>query len=168
MISTVLEKNHNRKNFTCGIDELDIYLKKYANQDIKKRLAVCYVFADNHNDIIGYYTLSSNSIDLSDIPDDLAKSLKYAEIPVVIIGRLAVHQDYQGNKIGQILLIDALKRIVEISALVGNHAVIVDPINDIATKFYAKLGFVPLKTSNRMVLPLKTIIDLFDQPFGNP
>jgi len=161
MISTVLEKNHNRKNFSCGIDELDNYLKQYANQDIKKRLAVCYVIADQNNDVIGYYTLSSNSIDLSDIPEDLAKSLKYVEIPVIIIGRLAVHQDYQGNKLGQTLLIDALKRIVEISALVGNHAVIVDPINDIATKFYAKLGFVPLKTANRMFLPLKTIIDLF-------
>lgn len=161
MISTVLEKNHNRKNFSCGIDELDNYLKQYANQDIKKRLAVCYVIADQDNDVIGYYTLSSNSIDLSDIPEDLAKSLKYVEIPVIIIGRLAVHKDYQGNKLGQTLLIDALKRIVEISALVGNHAVIVDPINDIATKFYAKLGFVPLKTSKRMFLPLKTIIDLF-------
>jgi len=161
MISTVLEKNHNRKNFSCGIDDLDNYLKQNVNQDIKKRLAVCYVIADQNKEVIGYYTLSSNSIDLSDIPEDLAKSLKYAEIPVVIIGRLAIHQDYQGNKLGQTLLIDALKRIVEISALVGNHAVIVDPINTIASNFYIKLGFVPLKNSNRMFLPLKTIIDLF-------
>src|SRR5690606_3761318 len=126
-ISTVLEKNHNRKNFNCGIDELDNYLKLYANQDIKKRLAVCYLIVDKDNDVIGYYTLCSNSIDLSDIPEDLAKSLKYGEIPVIIIGRLSVHKDYQGNKLGQTLLIDALKRIVEISALVRNHAVIVDP-----------------------------------------
>ncbi|WP_159635035.1 GNAT family N-acetyltransferase [Sphingobacterium composti Ten et al. 2007 non Yoo et al. 2007] len=161
MISKVLEKNHNRKNFYCGIDELDNYLKQYANQDIKKRLAVCYVIANQNNGVIGYYTLSSNSIDLSDIPEDLAKSLKYTEIPVVIIGRLAVHKDYQGNKLGQTLLIDALKRIVEISSLVGNHAVIVDPINESAEKFYAKLGFIPLKSSKRMFLPLKTIIDLF-------
>src|SRR5690606_26315957 len=109
----------------------DNYLKQYANQDIKKRLAVCYVVADKDNNVIGYYTLSSNSLDLSDIPEDLAKSLRYAEIPVIIIGRLAVHKYYQGNKLGQTLLIDALKRIVEISALVGNHAVIVDPINQI-------------------------------------
>lgn len=161
MISTVLEKNHNRKKFSCGIDELDNYLKQYANQDIKKRLAVCYVITDKSNDVIGYYTLSSNSIDLSDIPDDLAKSLKYLEIPVIIIGHLAVHKDYQGNKLGQTLLIDTLKRIVEISSLVGNQVVIVGPVNDIASKFYAKLGFSPLKTSNRMFLPLKTIIDLF-------
>ena len=161
MISKVLEKSHNRKNFNCGIDELDNYLKQYANQDIKKRLAVCYVIADQDSNVIGYYTLSSNSIELSDIPDDLAKSLKYTEIPVVIIGRLAVHKDYQGNKLGQTLLIDALKRIVEISALVGNHAVIVDPINESAEKFYAKYGFVLLKSSKRMFLPLKTIIDLF-------
>ncbi len=161
MISTVLEKNHNRKNFICGIDELDQYLKQYANQDIKKRLAVCYVITDKNNDIIGCYTLSSNSIALNDIPENLSKSLKYAEIPVVIIGRLAIHQDYQGNKLGQTLLIDALKRIVEISTLVVNHAVIVDPINESAEKFYAKFGFITLKSSKRMFLPLKTIIDLF-------
>jgi len=161
MISTVLEKNHNRNNFNCGIDELDNYLKQYATQDIKKRLAVCYVIADKDSKVIGYYTLSSNSINLSDIPEDLAKSLKYVEIPVIIIGRLAVHQDYQGNKLGKTLLIDALKRIVEISALVGNHAVIVDPINEIADKFYTKLGFIHLNDSKRMFLPLKTIIDLF-------
>lgn len=163
MISTVLEKNHNRKNFTCGIDELDVYLKQYANQDIKKRLTVCYVISDKNNDVIGYYTLSSNSIDLSDIPEDLAKSLKYTQIPVIIIGRLAVHKDYQGNKLGHTLLLDALKRIVEISTLVGNHAVIVDPINDMAEKFYAKLGFISLKASKRMFLPLKTITDLLNQ-----
>lgn len=161
MISSVLEKSHNRKNFSCGVNELDIYLKQYASQDVKKRLAVCYVVADEAHNIIGYYTLSSNSINLSDIPEDLSKALKYAEIPVVIIGRLAVHQDYQGNRLGQNLLIDALKRIVEISALVGNHAVIVDPINEKAEKFYAKFGFIPLKDSKRMFLPLRTIIDLF-------
>jgi|SRR5690606_551176 len=163
MISTVLEKKHNRKNFRCGVDELDIYLKQYANQDIKRRLAVCYVIADNNNDVIGYYTLSSNRIDISDIPENLAKSLTYSEVPVIIIGRLAVHQNYQGNKLGQALLIDAFKRILEISTLVGNHAVIVDPTNEPAEKFYAKLGFLPLKKSNRMFLPLKTIVDLFEK-----
>ncbi len=163
MISTVLEKNHNRKNFTCGIDVLDRYLKQYANQDIKKKLAVCYVIVDKKNDVIGYYTQSSNNIDLSDIPEDLAKSLSYAEIPVVIIGRLAIHKDFQGNKLGEALLIDALKRIVDISAKLGNHAVILDPINEKAERFYAKLGFIPLKSSKRMFLPLKTIINLFKE-----
>lgn len=163
MISTVLEKKHNRKNFRCGVVELDLYLKQYANQDIKRRLAVCYVIADKNNDVIGYYTLSSNHIDISDIPEKLAKSLTYSEVPVIIIGRLAVHMDYQGNKLGQALLIDAFKRILEISTLVGNHAVIVDPTNEPAGKFYAKLGFLPLKKSKRMFLPLKTIVDLFEK-----
>lgn len=79
----------------------------------------------------------------------------------MIIGRLAVHVDYQGKKLGQILLIDALKRIIEISALVGNHAIIVDPINESAEKFYFKFGFIQLKDSKRMFLPLHTIATLF-------
>lgn len=161
VISKVLEKNHNRKNFSCGIDELDQYLKQYVSQDIKKRLAVCYVITTVDDEVIGYYTLSTNSVDLINIPDNLVKSLKYREIPVVIIGRLAVDQNYQGNRLGQHLLIDALKRIVEISVLVGSHAVIVDPINKIAEKFYSKFGFVSMKDSKRMFLPLKSIVDLF-------
>jgi len=163
MTLKVLEKKHNRKGFSCGVVELDNYIKQYVSQDVKRKLAVCYVLEDENEDVIAYYTLSASSVDLNDIPDDLKSSLKYAEIPVVIIGRLAVHVEYQGNKLGQILLIDALKRIIEISALVGNHAVIVDPINESAEKFYAKFGFIQLKDSKRMFLPLKTVATLFEK-----
>lgn len=164
MISKALEKNHNRKNFACGIDELDNYIKQYVSQDIRKSLTVCYVIEDDEtHEVIGYYTLSTNSVDLNDIPEDIKKSLRYTEIPVIIIGRLAIHIDYQGSGLGKILLIDALKRIVEVSVLVGNHAVIVDPINEIAEKFYSKFGFISLKESKRMFLPIKTIIDLFEK-----
>jgi len=162
MTLKVLEKKHNRKGFSCGVVELDNYIKQYVSQDVKRKLAVCYALEDEHANVIAYYTLSSGSVDLNDIPDDLKSSLKYTEIPVVIIGRLAVHVDYQGKKLGQILLIDALKRIMEISALVGNHAVIVDPINEAAEKFYSKFGFIQLKDSKRMFLPLKTVAALFE------
>ncbi|MBE8720675.1 GNAT family N-acetyltransferase [Sphingobacterium pedocola] len=162
MTLKVLEKRHNRKGFSCGVLELDNYIKHYVSQDVKRKLSVCYVLDDEDANVIAYFTLSSGSVDLNDIPDDLKSSLKYAEIPVVIIGRLAIHVDYQGNKLGQILLIDALKRIIEISALVGNHAVIVDPINESAEKFYAKFGFIQLKDSKRMFLPLKTVATLFE------
>lgn len=162
MLSKVLEKNHNRKNFHCGIEELDLYLKHYVSQDIKKRVAVCYVIENATNNVIGYYTLSSNRVDISEVPEQLSKQIRYSEIPVMIIGRLAIHSDYQGNNLGRILLIDALKRIIEISALAGSHAVIVDPIND-AQRFYGKFGFIPLKDSERMYLPLKTVIDLLSK-----
>ncbi len=162
MTLKVLEKKHNRKGFSCGVVELDNYIKQYVSQDVKRKLAVCYILDDEDANVVAYYTLSSSRVDLNDIPDDLKGSLTYTEIPVVIIGRLAVHVDYQGNKLGPILLIDALKRIIEISARVGNYAVIVDPINESAEKFYAKFGFIELKDSKRMFLPLKTIATLFE------
>jgi len=162
MILKVLEKKHNRKNFSCGIIELDNYIQRYLNQDTKRKLTVCYVLEDEKSNVIGYYTLSTSSIELNDIPAPLKNSLKYNEIPVVILGRLAVDLGSQGNKIGQTLLIDALKRILEISSVIGNHAVIVDPINIAAEKFYSKYGFIKLIDSNRMFLPIKTIIALFE------
>lgn len=162
MAVKVLEKKHNRKGFSCGVVELDNYIQQYVSQDTKRKLAVCYILEDEQANVIAYYTLSSGSVDLGDLPDHVKSSLKYTEIPVVMLGRLAVDMNYQGNKLGQILLIDALKRIVEISTLIGNHAVIVDPINEIAAKFYAKFGFIQLKDAKRMFLPLKTIANLFD------
>lgn len=163
MVSTVLEKKHNRKGFSCGVATLDNYIKQDVSQEIKRKLAVCYVLVDKVFNVVAYYTLAAGSVDLNDVPDGLKSSLKYAEIPVVIIGRLAVDRQYQGRKLGETLLIDALKRIVEISVLVGNHAVIVDPVNESAERFYAKYGFVTLKDSNRMFLPLKTVAELFEK-----
>lgn len=161
MITKVLEKSHKRERFSCGTDELDRYLKNYASQDTKKKLAVCYVLTGSGDEVMGYYTLSSQRVDLGDIPPALAKSLKYKEIPVIIIGHLAVDNKYQGQRYGESLLIDALNRCVGISTHLGCHAVIVDPIDEMAEKFYTKYGFVHLQESKRMFLPMKTIIDLF-------
>jgi ribosomal protein S18 acetylase RimI-like enzyme len=160
MISTVLGKHHHRKNFICGVPELDNYLKQYVNQDSKRNLTVCYVIADQSNNVLGYYTLSSTKVDLSEIPDRLGKSLKYLEIPVIFIGRLALDQAYQGRELGKLLLIDALKRCLEVATIVGVHAVVVDPTNELAKKFHTKLGFTPLVSSKRMFLPLHTIAHL--------
>lgn len=136
-------------------------MKQFASQDIKRKLAVCYVITTQENEVIAYYTLSSNSVNLADILSELGRSLPYEEIPVIIIGRLAVDEEYQSNKLGQTILIDAFKRIVEISSIIGSHAVIFDPINEQAERFYSKFGFIALKDSKRMFLPLKTIIELF-------
>ncbi|MFD2966574.1 GNAT family N-acetyltransferase [Sphingobacterium bambusae] len=66
----------------------------------------------------------------------------YIDIPVAVIGLLAVHVNHRDNKLGQILLIDALRRMIGISAVVGNHTVILGPINESAKNFYSKFGFI--------------------------
>ncbi|MDZ7900465.1 MAG: GNAT family N-acetyltransferase [Arcicella sp.] len=157
-----LENIHIKNDFSCGYDLLDNYLKRQANQDIKRKLSSCNVLVDEQNIVKGYHTLSANSIRKEDLPEDLSKKLpqSYADLPVVLIGRIAIDKSMQGKGFGEILLFDALKKCLDLSIEMGILAVIVDPIDDKAVGFYKSYGFIELPTSDKMFLPIKTIQQL--------
>ena len=160
-----LGSKHNRKNFSCGKELLDIYFQRQAKQDVKRKLTACFVSVDKETDkISGYYTLSSNSIAHDLIPDSFKKKLpkSYLFLPAILIGRLAVDKFFQGKGIGKMLLIDSLKRCFDTSFSVGAFAVVVDPLDNNAEKFYEKYGFIKLPDSGKMFLPMATIKELFE------
>ena len=164
MLSERLNPTHNKKEFSCGNIMMDNYLQKQANQDIKRKLSACFVINDSgENRVKGYYTLSNNSIPLDMIPNVFRKQLpkSYSSIPTTLLGRLAVDSKFQGQGIGKLLLIDALKRSYLISKSIGSLAVIVDPIDEQAEKFYTKYGFIKLPDSGNMFLAMKTLDYLF-------
>ena len=161
----LLGKKHNRVDFDCGKELLNNYLKKQAGQDLKRKLAVCFVLTDHHSvSIQGYYTLSNNSIPLSQFPEHIQKKFPaaYHSIPATLLGRLAIDKKFQGQGIGKILLIDALKRSYEISKEIGSFAVVVDPIDEEAERFYDKYDFIKLPDSKKMFIALQTLKDLFE------
>lgn len=160
-----LDSKHDRDNFSCGKDLLDNYFWTQAKQDVKRKLSACFVLIDKETDIIsGYYTLSSCSISNDLIPESFKKKLpkSYSTIPTVLIGRLAVDKNFQGKGVGKLLLIDSLKRCYETSKSIGTFAVIVDPLDAEAEKFYKKYGFLNLPDSGKMFLPMKIIEELFE------
>lgn len=164
-ISEPLNSNHKKSDFSCGKEMLDSYIHKQANQDVKRKLSACFVVCERGTDLIkGYYTLSNNSISSSLVPGDIRKKLprSYDSIPTILLGRLAIDGKFQGQGIGKLILIDALKRSYEISKTIGSFAVIVDPIDQGAEKFYSKYGFIKLPDSGKMFLPMKTIGQLFE------
>ncbi len=161
----LLEGKHNKKEFDCGKELLNRYIQQQAGQDVKRKLSVCFVLADEENNqIMGYYTLSNNSIPLSSFPEGIRKKLpaSYASIPTTLLGRLAIDKRSQGKGIGKILLIDALKRSYGISQEIGSFAVVVDPIDADAEKFYEKYGFIQLPDSGKMFIAVKTLKALFE------
>lgn len=163
-ISEPLNSVHKKSNFSCGKEMLDSYLHKQANQDIKRKLSVCFVVKEEQTELIkGYYTLSNNSIPLEGIPDDIRKKLprSYTTIPTTLLGRLAIDNNFKGQGLGKLILIDALKRSFELSKIIGSFAVVVDPIDEDAERFYDKYGFLKLPDSGKMFLPMKTIGQLF-------
>jgi predicted GNAT family N-acyltransferase len=155
----ILDKTHNRNAFECEEQQLTDYIKKQVSQDIKKKLAVCFVAIDSDNNVIGYYTLSSESLGREQIPDKYLKKVpQNYNAPVILLGRLARNITAKGTGLGEHLLLDALFRAFTLSEeSIGAMAVIVDPMNQFAIKFYEKYGFEQLPDSEKMFLPMSTI-----------
>jgi predicted GNAT family N-acyltransferase len=162
----LLDKKHNRKDFDCGKELLNNYLKIQAWQDIKRKLSACFVLAEKETDCIqGYYTLSNNSIPLSFFPEQIKRKLpqSYECIPTTLLGRLAIDKRCKGQGLGKILLIDALRRSYEISKEIGSFAVVVDPIDKEAELFYEKYDFIKLPDSEKMFIAIRTLKELFEK-----
>lgn len=161
---SLLDKSHDRTGFNCGNKLLDNYIKQQVNQDVKKKLSVCFVLTDKSNIVKGYYTLSNSSISQSDIPEKISKKLpsSYTNIPVTLLGRLAVDKSILGKGQGEYLLMDALKECYRVSKkTIGSFAVVVDPIDNEAISFYKKYDFIMLPGSGKMFLSMNTISKLF-------
>jgi GNAT superfamily N-acetyltransferase len=159
----LLNNKHNRASFDCGKELLTQYLKTQAGQDVKRKLAVCFVLSKNKTDIQGYYTLSNSSIPMSSFPEHIQRKFpkSYSAIPTTLLGRLAIDKKYQGQGLGKVLLIDALKKCFELSEEIGLFAVVVDPLDDEAIAFYDKYNFIQLPDSGKMFIAIKTLQQLF-------
>jgi GNAT superfamily N-acetyltransferase len=159
-----LVKHHDRAVFDCGIDALNRYIRERAGQDSNKKIAATFILIGAAPaTIAGYYSLSSTSINVGELPEAVAKKLpRYPLIPATLIGRLAVDRRFQGKGCGEILLVDALKRSLEATKQIGSVAALADAKDDSTKAFYAHFQFIPLEGfSHRLFLPMKVIEDLF-------
>jgi len=162
-ITEVLNSTHKKKLFSCGKPLLDNYLQTQAKQDVARKLSVCFVLPTETNVIKGYYTLSNASIEQHLLTEEIRKKLppNYKNLSATLLGRLAVANEFMGNGLGELLLLDALKRSFDVSLSVASMAIIVDPIDDEAIAFYFKYGFILLPNSGKMFLAMQTVSKLF-------
>lgn len=160
-LTVPFKKSFCRDGFHCEKPSLDAYIKTQVSQDIKEKLAVCFVLlAPDQKSIIGYYTLSNGSIPYKDVPENLRKKYpqSYDYIPVTLLGRLALDVKFKGQGLGGKILIDALKRSLKVAESdFGSVAVIVDPLDQEAVSYYKHYGFNQLPSSGKMFLDMNTI-----------
>ena len=133
---------HDRSGFTCDVEALDRYFATQVTQDIRRRVAACFVSVERGSSaVFGFYTISTSSLPLSDLPLALTKKLpRYPLVPAVRIGRLAVATGHRSKGIGAGLLIDGIARAFRAEILA--YAMVVDAKDAAAVAFYAQHGFV--------------------------
>jgi len=157
-----LDARHDRTVFNSGSEPLDRYLREQVTQDIRRRVAACFV-ALSEQRIAGYYTLASASLLLADLPASTGKKLpRYPTVPAVRMGRLAVDQAFKRQGLGAALLADALERAIR--SEIAAYVLMVDAKDGSAAAFYRHHGFIALPSSPlALFLPLATAsIDVGD------
>lgn len=141
-----LDTEYDRAVFTSGSEPLDRYLREQVTQDVRRRVAACFVALADRQRIAGYYTLASASLLLADLPGISAKKLpRYPTVPAVRMGRLAVDQAFKGQGLGGALLADALDRAAR--SEIAAYALMVDAKDEAAAAFYRHHGFIALPDS---------------------
>lgn len=156
-----LGEEHDRTLFLCGVPALDRYFRELVGQDVRRRMASCFVaVAASDHRVLGYYTLSSAGIPATDMPPETVKKLpRYPTLPAIRIGRLAVDMTERGRGIGSVLLIDAARRALRAEA--AAFTLLVEAKDDRAVAFYRHHGFMSLAGQPCLLfLPLATMAKL--------
>jgi ribosomal protein S18 acetylase RimI-like enzyme len=152
-----LDSTHDRAAFNSDSEPLNRYLREQVTQDVRRRVAACFVALEDAKRIAGYYTLASATLLLADLPVSTGKKLpRYPTVPAVRMGRLAVDQAFKGQGLGGALLADALDRAAR--SEIAAFALMVDAKHEVAADLYRHHGFIALPDSARtLFLPLATV-----------
>lgn len=125
-------------------------------------MAAPFVLVLQDKTIVGYYTLSSTSLQLAELPAQMVRKLpRYPLVPATLLGRLAVDRRHQGNGYGRFLLADALFRAAKNE--IASFAVVVDAKDENARRFYERESFLPFPDHPmKLFRPMADIRRLFD------
>lgn len=148
-----------RNGFVCASDPLTRYFHTQVTQDVRRRIAACYIAVhQTSGTIAGFYTLSAADIPLTDLPTDMTKRLpRYPTLPAARLGRLAVDHRFAGKKLGATLLADAILRAA--ASEVAVFAMIVDAKDAQAEAFYRHHGLASYGSlPGRLMAPLSALL----------
>jgi GNAT superfamily N-acetyltransferase len=125
--------------FHCGQPDLDEWISRYALASQQAGMATVFV-STTSNRIAGYYALSTGGVEREAAPDRVAKGVPRHPIPVIILTRLAVDEDYGGAGLGRALVRDALMRVDRAAGEIGVRALLVHAKDDDARNFYLRIA----------------------------
>lgn len=138
----VLSKKHDKTSFLCADDAITYYFRKQASQDVKRRMARCFVLVDknNNNKVAGFYTLSADAVLYTELTPAQTKNLpRYKKLPAALVGRLGVDNTYRGENLGYTLLLHAEQKAKAADLMA--FAITLDAMHKHLYKYYTDFGF---------------------------
>ncbi len=127
--------------FSCAKPLLDQWLQKHALKNENSGASRTYVVAKGRQ-VIAWYSIAAGAVVRINTPGPISRNMP-APIPVMILGRLAVAVDYQGQGFGSAMVRDAVKRTLIAANITGIRALMVHALDEEAFAFYQKIGFIP-------------------------
>lgn len=158
-------EQHDVLGFTCGEASLDEWLHEQAVPATARRTARTWVWVDQREAVVGYYALAAHKVAKEEVPTKIGWGGP-TEIPAVLLARLALSESLRGHGLGEVLVADALGRIVGATQTVAARLVVVDALNERVAQFYESLGFRRIPDSLLLVQKLSDIDAALRGPDG--
>ena len=152
-----LTADHDLSVFDCGEAALNDWLRHQALKN-ESRFSRTYVVCTN-NQVAAYFCIAAGAVERMAAPGKVRRNAP-SNIPVSVIGRLAVSRDHAGKGLGDDILADALRRIALASQSIGIGAVLVHAKDEAAKRFYLRCAeFIEYPADSRtLFLPIETVV----------
>jgi GNAT superfamily N-acetyltransferase len=116
---------------------------------------------DEPDRVVGYFSIATAAEQRTALPSAKLRRGVPAQVPLLLIGRLAVDTHWQSRGLGSALLADALRRCLAASEIAGIRGVIAHAIDETAAEFYERHGFLRSPLGERvMLLAIETVRSL--------
>lgn len=148
-----LTRAHAVDGFDCGKEPLNRFLVRYALQSQQADASQTYVGLVG-DEIVGYYTLAFGAVEHAAAPERIGKGLARHPIPLMVLARLAVSNNWHGQGVGSSMLKDAVLRTLQAAEIAGLRALAVHAKDEEARAFYERFGFIPSPTDPYHLLAL--------------
>lgn len=156
-------ERHDVNDFACGEVSLDTWLREQAVPATARRTARTWVWVEQRGAVVAYYVLAAHKVAREDVPNKIGRGGP-TEIPAVLLARLALSESLRGHGLGEVLVADALARIVDATQTVAAMLVVVDALHERVAQFYESLGFRRIPDTLLLVQKLTDIEAAFRKP----
>ena len=170
-----LDDTHDRSSFRCGVAALDTWFADHALAAQRQDTARTFVLVGDGHRIVGYYSLTMGSVERAGAPPRLVRGLPRFPVPIVLLARLAIDQNFQAQGLGTALLYEALHRATLAAEHAAARLIVVDPVGDDARAFYERWGLRGIESDERSRLFIRVRdalasfpSDYYDQPYRSP